>query len=306
MRDRLSHHSLRILKQHQSLDFTLCQAKLYDITFLQVSYGNEVEVLATGSADFYVVQLTLEGMCLVTTSEARLEVGPGRVYVVNPRTTYRKRWSADATQLMVRVPRRPMEQLASADSHGAPVIFEQSAHPLPRTLDDLLKFFWRDVTTDGRTRSTPIDRSASRHLMRALLHLLPNSASTAASPHELPACLSRADRYIRQHLAEPIALADIADAAGVTIRSIENAFRRHWRTTPMTHVRNLRLEVAHVMLTEPVAGISVTDAALASGFTHLGRFSKGYVRRFGELPSESLRRALTTKASLGGQHAKSG
>jgi transcriptional regulator GlxA family with amidase domain len=103
--------------------------------------------------------------------------------------------------------------------------------------------------------------------------------------------LPRADRYIRRNLAQHIDLADIADAAGVTTRSLETAFRRWWRTTPVAHVRNLRLDAARRLLTHPVAGMSVTDAALAAGVTHLGRFSQSYFRRYGELPSESLSRA---------------
>jgi AraC-like DNA-binding protein len=34
----------------------------------------------------------------------------------------------------------------------------------------------------------------------------------------------------------------------------------------------------------------VSDAALDSGFVHLGRFAVAYRRRYGESPSETLRR----------------
>jgi transcriptional regulator GlxA family with amidase domain len=125
-----------------------------------------------------------------------------------------------------------------------------------------------------------------------VLHMLPNSANAGLAPNDLPACLPRADEYIRRNLAHHIELADIADAAGVSTRSLETAFRRCWRTTPVAHLRNLRLAAARRMLTHPVAGMSVTDAAFAAGVTHLGRFSQTYFRRYGELPSESLSRAL--------------
>jgi transcriptional regulator GlxA family with amidase domain len=35
---------------------------------------------------------------------------------------------------------------------------------------------------------------------------------------------------------------------------------------------------------------SVTSIALAAGFSHLGRFSHDYAERFGERPSETLKR----------------
>ena len=39
------------------------------------------------------------------------------------------------------------------------------------------------------------------------------------------------------------------------------------------------------------AATAVTEVALACGFEHLGRFSTRYRDRFGESPSETLRRA---------------
>ena len=35
---------------------------------------------------------------------------------------------------------------------------------------------------------------------------------------------------------------------------------------------------------------SVTEIAMTWGFSHMGRFSVEYRRRFGEIPSDSLRR----------------
>ena len=294
MEDRVARHMLRTLDRPGRLDFRLRQAPLDGITFLEVSYGRDVEIVTPGPADFYVLQRTLEGTCEISTSSTDLEVGPGESYVVNPATTYRKRWSADAAQLMVRLPRGLIEQLGGFETDEQPIIFQELAEPLPPMLDDLVRFFWRDITTDNRARSGAIDRSASRHLLTAVLHLLPNSANADLAPSDLPECLPRADQYIRRNLAQHIDLATIADAAGVSTRFLETAFRRCWRTTPVAHVRNLRLDAARKLLTHPVPGMSVTDAAFAAGVTHLGRFSQSYFRRYGELPSQSLSRALAS------------
>jgi AraC-like DNA-binding protein len=289
-----------MLKAHATSDCsetaacTLRRAQLDRVGFSEVSYAMATKLVASSPGDCYQVQLTLAGHCEISTGAVTVHAGPGSFVVINPRTTYRKRSSSDARQLMIRLPRRTVEQLASAESGDNPVLFDQSARPMPGALRDLIDFIWRDITTDGRRRSAVIDRSASRHLVRAVLHLLPNSASMVTPANDLPDCLSRADRFIRHNLARGIVLADIADAAGVSTRCLESAFRRHWRTTPVTHLRNVRLDTARRMLTQPSDGTSVTNVALAAGFSHLGRFSQEYSRRFGELPSESLRRALAT------------
>jgi AraC-like DNA-binding protein len=59
----------------------------------------------------------------------------------------------------------------------------------------------------------------------------------------------------------------------------------------MRLLRQARLAQARSELAAPRPGTTVTRVALDCGFTHLGRFSQEYVRRFGERPSETLQRA---------------
>jgi AraC-like DNA-binding protein len=59
----------------------------------------------------------------------------------------------------------------------------------------------------------------------------------------------------------------------------------------MSLLRTARLKQARLQLDAPRPGATVTEVALDCGFTHLGRFSSEYRRRFGELPSQTLRRA---------------
>ena len=81
-----------------------------------MSYGSDVETVATGCSDSHFLQVTLAGRCEIATPTAHVKVNPGSYFGVSPGTTYRKRWSSDARQLIIRLPRRTVEQPSSAES----------------------------------------------------------------------------------------------------------------------------------------------------------------------------------------------
>ncbi len=115
----------------------------------------------------------------------------------------------------------------------------------------------------------------------------------AASPDTtaaLPRDVARALAWSRSHLHEPVGLRALARIAGVPPRTLETHFMRFLGTTPMGWVRQARLTHARRTLLASDGGATVSQVALDSGFTQLGRFAAHYCHRFGELPSETLRR----------------
>jgi AraC-like DNA-binding protein len=113
----------------------------------------------------------------------------------------------------------------------------------------------------------------------------------AALPRDVVQVLA----WSRAHAREPVRLAALARIAGVPSRTLEAHFRRFLGTTPMAWVREERLANARRALLASTAGESVSEAAVASGFPQLGRFAAQYCRRFGELPSETLRRIRSSR-----------
>jgi AraC family ethanolamine operon transcriptional activator len=59
----------------------------------------------------------------------------------------------------------------------------------------------------------------------------------------------------------------------------------------MQFLRNIRMEEVRAGLLQPNESTSVSSEASHWGFLHFGRFSNEYRALFGELPSETLRRA---------------
>jgi len=113
----------------------------------------------------------------------------------------------------------------------------------------------------------------------------------------VPGDVARALAWLRSHLSEPVQLDALAEIAGVRPRTLERHFRMFLGATPLGWVRRMRLARARQDLLRRGSRATVTDVALASGFTQLGRFAAGYREVFGELPSATMQRAKTSSAS---------
>jgi transcriptional regulator GlxA family with amidase domain len=131
-----------------------------------------------------------------------------------------------------------------------------------------------------------------RLIVTLLLAGQPNDALPAGRDWvSVPRALRRAEAYIVEHALEPLRVRDIADAAGVPVRTLLQNFKVFRETSPMQRVRDVRMERSHERLMRPGECERVADVALACGFVNLGRFAKAYRERFGESPSDTLRKA---------------
>ena len=137
--------------------------------------------------------------------------------------------------------------------------------------------------------------NASRLLAATLLTTFPNTALTGPTTtdrHDATnATVRRATAFVEEHAHTDISVADIAGAANVSIRAVQLAFRRHLDTTPLGHLRMVRLDRAHQELrtTEPGSGDTVTTIATRWGFYHHSRFTTLYRHTYGISPRHTLR-----------------
>jgi AraC-like DNA-binding protein len=155
-------------------------------------------------------------------------------------------------------------------------------------------------------RDEPLTIAAASHLLAAtVLSTFPTFSPIGDTVTDRrdgnTMTLRRAIAFIDAHAHEPIGLADIAAASGVTHRALQVAFRRHRDTTPMAFLRQVRLDAAHRDLGAAAPGSAVTVASVAArwGFGPAARFSVQYCDAYGELPSETLARdgARATRAT---------
>ena len=102
--------------------------------------------------------------------------------------------------------------------------------------------------------------------------------------------LARAKAFVAAHFDRGLTATDIAAAAEVSVRTLQEAFQHQEGTTPMAYLRDLRLEKARLGLQLADAReTSVAAVAQSCGFRHMGRFSAAYVAAYGEYPVDTLR-----------------
>lgn len=138
------------------------------------------------------------------------------------------------------------------------------------------------------------DEALTRLLAVTLLDVFPsNWADPPPESYDrtdaTPVTLARAMAFIESNAGSAITMTDVARDAGVTVRAVQLAFRRHTDTTPWTYLRRVRLEYAREELIAAEPGTTVAAVAARWGWADPDRFAAAYRALFGERPSATLR-----------------
>jgi AraC-like DNA-binding protein len=105
-----------------------------------------------------------------------------------------------------------------------------------------------------------------------------------------PAIVYRAEEYMRAHLTKPITISDLLRVSDCSRSVLFAAFRNTRNYTPMEFLTEQRLHLAREQLLYSKQKASVSSIAMNSGFISNSWFSQVYRKRFGERPSDTLRR----------------
>lgn len=146
-----------------------------------------------------------------------------------------------------------------------------------------------------RERDNPMVAAQMQDLLLTqVLTLLPNSYQDVLHGHlrasVVPRYVKRARDYIHAHADKKIGLAEIAEAAGCSYRTLQKGFMDALSHSPMAYLRIVRLKRVRSLLQAGGGESTVAHAAKVWGFTNMGRFARAYADQFGELPSDTVRR----------------
>jgi AraC-like DNA-binding protein len=163
-----------------------------------------------------------------------------------------------------------------------------------RMLDRSLALMSSEVREpDGLATHPAMASRLGRLVMAGLLasceHNYSAELNRPASGRE-PKAIRDAIDAIETRPADIVTAADIAKAAGLSVRALDAGFRRHVGMPPMKYLRQVRLARVHSDLQG--ADPSVTTATTVAhrwGFLNYGRFAAEYRDAYGCTPSETLR-----------------
>jgi AraC family carnitine catabolism transcriptional activator len=105
------------------------------------------------------------------------------------------------------------------------------------------------------------------------------------------AAVARARAVMQAHIEDPLPCREIARRAGLSLRQLERRFRVEMRCSVLQHYRQIRMAKAHRLLQQ--TPLSVTDVALACGFSTPEYFCRLYRELFGCSPSSDRRQSTT-------------
>lgn len=137
----------------------------------------------------------------------------------------------------------------------------------------------------------------ARALEQALLHAMitclsegrPIAAGGGTRRHAT--IVARLEQLLAENYDQPLYLAEICAATGVSERTLRACCHEHLGMGPIRYLwlRRMHLVRRALLFADPET-TTVTDIATKFGFWELGRFSVEYGKLFGEAPSASLRR----------------
>lgn len=197
-----------------------------------------------------------------------------------------------------------MNQLSTQGQREAPPLLQrvEVLHAEPALAGNLFK--WIRHMVMSAVENQELFETSAEHRAAAKQDMLETLLSTLATSSRMT--LERRDRtrliqsdivraaeqYAMAHTSDRIYVKDLCQAAGVSERSLEYAFRAEMGLSPTAYLTRIRLHrVRETLLQGSVANTTVTNEALRWGFWHFGEFAKAYKECFQELPSDTLRRA---------------
>ncbi|MBP0048932.1 AraC family transcriptional regulator [Marinobacterium sp. AK62] len=293
----VGHHKLEFNDLHCSRrpESRLRYRDFAGIGLSSLSYGDDVHVRCPDLQNIYHFQVVTRGECRWFFRDERLKLTRGQALMMNPGEQIDLAYSDDCEKIIVKVPEALVKEVCREQSGRVPAAglrFERKIIQLEQSLGfmrllDALLLEANETELDLSHLQLPYRDI----LIRKLLQQFDSNAGASEEAHLHDRGFSRLLAHIDAHIRDDIGVEDLAQMGNVSVRTVYNLFAKYFNVTPKLYIKQAKLKSLREELRHNNGHCNVTGVALDYGFTHLGRFSSDYRKMFGELPSETLKRA---------------
>jgi AraC-like DNA-binding protein len=209
---------------------------------------------------------------------------PGMVHVTEPAVPARCLFRGPYDVLHLHVPNTLIAECArDMPGHHAPILRSEAVPSKDIVLDWLGRALLEANRVGGAFGQTYADCISMAIVARLLASASGVGTSERSRGSKLaPWRLKRVIDYVEARLDEPVSLADIASAAGLTRMHFAAQFRAATGLRPHEYLLRRRIERAQEMLVS--TGMSLVDVALSVGFQTQSHFTSAFKRYAGQPP----------------------
>ena len=234
--------------------------RMRDVSLLYLDLHVAATLDIAHCGPYYAIHMPMNGRAIGRRGTQSFEANTIHALVTNPGDTLQMRFDDDSPLLIVRIEQDALERYLTRLSG------RRLTHPLRFDADF-------DLTTDAAMRwhgavqllHTEVFYEGSlvqnglgigpleEFLMSSLLVVQPSThRESLTRPAARPGrrAVRHALDYVERHLSEPITMDDIAEHAGASVRTVQQGFHDELGVTPMTYLRDRRLERAREELTD--------------------------------------------------------
>ena len=279
-----------------------CSLGSVDLYYLDFG-ATEVDIASAALADHFGIVIPMAGSMKVRYKSREFDVAQGlSAALISPDADFRMSWSENFSSLVLRVKRSNFTAFARGvvpQTEPGALSFEPliSRTASLQSIRGAAQVVYECVARAGPAEHVPpmLASRAREQLVTTLLMMQPNDLvgnlykSSKRISHR---AVREAIDVVESETASIGTVAELARRVGVTARSLQAGFQRELGLGPAAYIHNARLARAHeeLVMAQPGDGTTVGDVALRWGFQHPGRFAVYYRQRFGDSPSDTLRK----------------
>lgn len=264
-----------------------------------VSYGAAVDIDPGELSRFFLLQIPIKGSANIRCGTKDVASEATRhASLLSPTLATRMRWDKGCEQMILLMERAPVERFVETMTHasGGPVEFDPLIDMTSALGQGLVQHI--NLMAAAALPNNGFPPAYLAVLRDGLMSLLltgfrHNRMQNIMRPQAYsgPAAVRKADDFMRENASSAIGTGDIANAAGVPLRTLQESYRKARGMTLIEALQSIRLEKLRDSLLSGDPDLSVADAVFSAGLGHLGRAAATYRERYGESPLQTLRRA---------------